>query len=161
MICFPFTLMLLGIMLNQGLPPKLIYNTVCHPLYSRYVLYYMLLKQHSYIGCEFFSTNFQTTAYKICARYVQINCNDVNEKWHQIPYITLKHFGAARYELHVTKVFSMHIAVSTYFLGSEYMLYLQLYIQYLQIMSWCNHSNFLFDFALSYWYLVWSNKIYL
>jgi hypothetical protein len=97
---------------HKKLPPKLIYNIVCHPLYSRYVLYYMLLKQHSYIGCEFFSTNFQTTAYKICARYVQISCNDVNEKWHQIPYITLKHYGAARYELHVTKICSMHIAVS-------------------------------------------------
>ena len=115
--------------------PKLIYNIVCHPLYSRYVLYYMLLKQHSYIGCEFFTTNFQTTAYKICARYVQISCNDVNEKWHQIPYITLKHFGAARYELHVTKVFSMHIAVSTYFLGSEYMLYLQISTNYVVVQS--------------------------
>ena len=113
MTCFPFILMLLDITLcTNVLPPKLIYNLVCHPLYSRYVLYYMLLKQHSYIGCEFFSTNFQTTAYKICARYVQISCNDVNEKWHQIPYITLKHFGTARYELHVTKICSMHIAVS-------------------------------------------------
>ena len=128
--CFPFTCMLLDITLcTNVLPPKLIYNLVCHPLYSRYVLYYMLLKQHSYIGCEFFSTNFQTTAYKICARYVQISCNDVNEKWHQIPYITLKHFGTARYELHATKICSMHIAVSRkctqciFLLWTEYMLH--------------------------------------